>query len=103
MVEENVELKSEIEVLEAEISEVQDTFREKDAKEFKKVKWELENLSKTCRNLQIKLGKAQAKANRLRQEKEIIEDEQKENALWKTSVVVAVAALAAYQMITRMK
>ena len=103
VVEENVELKSEIEVLEAEISEVQDTFREKDAKEFKKVKWELENLSKTCRNLQIKLGKAQAKANRLRQEKEIIEDEQKENALWKTSAVVAVAALAAYQLISRMK
>ena len=34
-------LKSEIEALEAEISEVQDTFREKDAKEFKRVKWEL--------------------------------------------------------------
>jgi len=103
VVEENVELKSEIEVLQAEISEVQDTFREKDAKEFKKVKWELENLSKTCRNLQIKLGKAQAKANRLRQEKEIIEDEQRDNALWKTSAVVAVAALAAYQLISRMK
>ena len=41
MVEENVGLKSEIEALEAEISEVQDTFREKDAKEFKRVKWEL--------------------------------------------------------------
>jgi len=103
VVEENVELKSEIEILETEISEVQDTFREKDAKEFKKVKWELENLSKTCRNLQIKLGKAQAKANRLRQEKEMIEDEQRENALWKTSAVVAMAALAAYQLISRMK
>ena len=41
VVEENVGLKSEIEALEAEISEVQDTFREKDAKEFKRVKWEL--------------------------------------------------------------
>ena len=59
-------LKSEIETLEAEISEVQDTFRENDAKEFKRVKWELENLAKSCRNLQLKLGKAQAKANRLR-------------------------------------
>merc|ERR1719245_472533 len=44
VVEENVELKSEIENLETEISEVQDTFRDKDAKEFKKTKWEIENL-----------------------------------------------------------
>ena len=69
VVEENIELKSEIENLESEISEVQDTFRDKDAKEFKKTKWELENLAKTCRNLQLKLGKAQARASRLRQEK----------------------------------
>ena len=106
VVEENVELKSDMEALESEITEVQDTFRDKDAKEFKKVKWELENLSKTCRNLQIKLGKAQAKASRLRQEKEMIEDEQREQReqnLWKTSAVVAVAALAAYQLISRFK
>lgn len=103
VVEENVELKSEIETLESEISEVQDTFRDKDAKEFKKVKWELENLSKTCRNLQIKLGKAQAKASRLRQEKEMIEEEQREKNLWRTSAVVAVAAVAAYQLISRLK
>jgi len=103
VVEENVELKSDMEALESEITEVQDTFRDKDAKEFKKVKWELENLSKTCRNLQIKLGKAQAKASRLRQEKEMIEDEQREQNLWKTSAVVAVAALAAYQLFSRLK
>eukprot|EP00092_Neocalanus_flemingeri_P000681 GFUD01000723.1.p1 GENE.GFUD01000723.1~~GFUD01000723.1.p1 ORF type:complete len:1039 (+),score=197.49 GFUD01000723.1:946-4062(+) len=103
VVEENVELKSEIETLEGEISEVQDTFREKDAKEFKKVKWELENLAKTCRNLQIKLGKAQAKASRLRQEKEEIEDQQREQTLWKTTAVVAAAALAAYHLLSRYK
>jgi len=103
VVEENVELKSEIETLESEISEVQDTFREKDAKEFKKVKWELENLAKTCRNLQIKLGKAQAKASRLRQEKEEIEDQQHEQTLWKTTAVVAAAALAAYHLLSRYK
>ena len=106
VVEENVELKSEMEALESEISEVQDTFRDKDAKEFKKVKWELENLSKTCRNLQIKLGKAQAKASRLRQEKEEIEDEQREQReqkLWKTSAVAAVAALTAYHLLSRYK
>merc|ERR1711978_407389 len=74
VVEENVELKNEIETLESEISEVQDTFRDKDAKEFKKTKWELKNLAKTCRNLQLKLGKAQAKAARLKQEKEEAED-----------------------------
>merc|ERR1712123_12168 len=103
VVEENVELKSEMEALESEITEVQDTFRDKDAKEFKKVKWELENLSKTCRNLQIKLGKAQAEASRLRQEKEMIEDEQREQNLWKTSAVVAVAALAAYHILRQFK
>eukprot|EP00090_Calanus_glacialis_P019040 TRINITY_DN29370_c0_g1_i1.p1 TRINITY_DN29370_c0_g1~~TRINITY_DN29370_c0_g1_i1.p1 ORF type:complete len:608 (-),score=148.56 TRINITY_DN29370_c0_g1_i1:162-1985(-) len=103
VVEENVELKSDIEGLESEISEVQDTFRDKDAKEFKKVKWELEKLSKTCRNLQIKLGKAQVKAIRLRHEKEEIENEQREQNLWKTSAVVAVAALAAYHFISRFK
>ena len=53
VVEENVELKNEIETLESEISEVQDTFRDKDAKEFKKTKWELENLAKTCRNTAV--------------------------------------------------
>jgi hypothetical protein len=60
-------------------------------------------LSKTCRNLQIKLGKAQAKASRLRQEKEEIEDEQREQTLWKTTAVVAAAALAAYHLLSRYK
>jgi len=103
VIEENVELKSEMENLEAEISEVQDSFRDKDAKEFKKVKWELENLSKTCRNLQIKLGKAQAKASRLRNEKEEIEERSKEQAFWKTTAVVAAAALATYSVLSRLK
>merc|ERR1712014_540374 len=97
VIEENVEMKSEIETLEAEIAEVQDTFRDKDAKEFKKTKWELENLSKTCRNLQLKLGKAQAKAARLKQEKEEIE-ENSDQSLWKTTAVMAVTAVAAYQL-----
>merc|ERR1719471_2397365 len=88
VVEENVELKTEIENLESEISEAQDTFRDKDAKEFKKTKWELENLSKTCRNLQLKLGKAQARASRLRQEKEEIEEQQREQRVWKTTAVI---------------
>jgi septal ring factor EnvC (AmiA/AmiB activator) len=47
VVEETVELKSEIETLETEISEVQDAFKDKDVKECMKVKWELENM-KTC-------------------------------------------------------
>jgi len=102
VVEENVELKSEIETLELEISEVQDTFRDKDAKEFKRVKRELEHLTKTCRNLQIKLGKAQAKASRLRQEKEEIE-ENNDQSLWKTTAVMAVTAVAAYQLFSRLK
>ena len=103
VVEENVELKSEIETLESEISEVQDTFRDKDAKEFKKTKWELENLSKTCRNLQLKLGKAQARASRLRQEKEEIEEQQREQKLWKTTAVMAAAALAVMHLVNKYK
>ena len=103
VVEENVELKSEIENLESEISEVQDTFRDKDAKEFKKTKWELENLSKTCRNLQLKLGKAQARASRLRQEKEEIEEQQREQKLWRTTAVMAAAALAMLHLVNKYK
>lgn len=94
VVEENVSLKTEIEALEAEISEVQDTFREKDAKEFKRVKWELENLAKTCRNLQLKLTKAQSRANRLRQEKEQLEEVQTDSSFLRTTVVFAAALLA---------
>jgi len=101
--EENVELKTEIENLESEIAEVQDTFRDKDAKEFKKTKWELENLSKTCRNLQLKLGKAQARASRLRQEKEEIEEQQREQKLWKTTAVMAAAALAVFHLVNKYK
>ena len=103
VVEENVELKSEIETLETEIAEVQDTFRDKDAKEFKKTKWELENLSKTCRNLQLKLGKAQARASRLRQEKEEMEEQQREQKLWKTTAVMAVAGLAVLHLVNKYK
>merc|ERR1712173_50580 len=103
VVEENVELKNEIETLESEISEVQDTFRDKDAKEFKKTKWELENLAKTCRNLQLKLGKAQAKASRLRQEKDEMEEQQREQNLWKTTAVVAAAALAVLHLVNKYK
>jgi len=102
VVEENVGLKTEIETLESEISEVQDTFREKDAKEFKRVKWELENLAKTCRNLQIKLSKSQAKAARLRLEKEEA-DERKaasDRTVWKTTAVVAAAIIAGIHVLT---
>ena len=103
VVEENVELKTEIENLESEISEAQDTFRDKDAKEFKKTKWELENLSKTCRNLQLKLGKAQARASRLRQEKEEIEEQQREQRVWKTTAVIAATALAVFHLVNKYK
>ena len=103
VVEENVELKSEIGDLESEISEVQDTFRDKDAMEFKKVKWELENLSKANRNLKIKLGKAQAKANRMRQEKEILESEKEEQTQWKTSALAAIAAITAYHFLLKLR
>ena len=95
VVEENVEMKSKIETLEAEISEVEDTFREADAKELKKKKREVERLGKTCRSLQIQLGKAQAAAGRLKQEK--LEGEElgrrRGEMIWKTTALVAGAAM----------
>merc|ERR1712080_52302 len=100
VIEENVEMKTEMETLEAEISEVQDTFRDKDAKEFKKTKWELENLGKTCRNLQLKLAKAQSRATRLRLEAEELAREQ---MIWKTTAIIAAAALATYSILSRVK
>ena len=103
VVEENIELKSEIENLETEIAEVQDTFRDKDAKEFKKTKWELENLAKTCRNLQLKLGKAHAKQMRLKHERDEIEEKQTEQKLWKTTAVVAAAAIAVVHLVNKYK
>jgi len=103
VIEENVEMKAEMETLEAEIAEVQDSFRDQDAKEFKKTKWELENLGKTCRNLQLKLGKAQARASRLRQEKEEAEELAREQMIWKTTALVAAAALATYSLLWRFK
>merc|ERR1712080_20422 len=103
VIEENVEMKTEMETLEAEISEVQDTFRDKDAKEFKKTKWELENLGKTCRNLQLKLAKAQSRATRLRLEKEEAEELAREQMIWKTTAIIAAAALATYSILSRVK
>lgn len=95
LLEENIDMKTEMETLEIEINEAQDHFRDNDAREFKKTKWELETMSKSVRNLQLKLKKAQLKAALLRQEKEELEEKQKEASMWRGAVVVGAVLAAA--------
>jgi len=94
LLEENIDMKTEMETLEVEISEAQDHFRDNDAREFKKTKWELETMSKSIRNLQLKLKKAQLKAALLRQEKEELEDSQREGAMWRGAAVIGAVLVA---------
>lgn len=95
LLEENIDMKTEMEDLEQEIKEAQDHFRDNDAREFKKTKWELETMSKTVRNLQLKLKKAQLRAQLLRQEKEELEEKQTEGTMWKVAAVGSMAVIVA--------
>merc|ERR1712098_953732 len=67
VVEENVELKTEVENLESEISEVQDTFRDKDARSLRKQNGSLKTLPKlagTCSSSLAKLKPKQVDSGR---------------------------------------
>ena len=56
---ENDRLQNSVQVLEGELEEVQDNFREDEADEYRNLKRELENAGKNCRVLQFKLKKAE--------------------------------------------
>merc|ERR1712042_19028 len=58
---ENDRLKTEAKDLQEEIDEMQDTFREDHAEEFRELQKELEITAKNCRILQYKLRKAERK------------------------------------------
>merc|ERR1712150_70864 len=70
LMEENGELKTEIESLETEISETQDRFHEEDAKELRKLRSGMAALAKTCRAFHLKLKKAERKSGHLKMQNE---------------------------------
>ena len=59
---ENEECKREIRTLEDEIEEMQDSFREDQASEYKDLKKELDNRIKDCRVLGFKLRRAESRS-----------------------------------------
>ena len=58
LMDENEEYKKEIHLLEEEVEELQDNFREEQADEYRDLKRELEQRAKDCRVLQFKLKKS---------------------------------------------
>merc|ERR1719245_146142 len=75
--EEKARMEVVVRLLEAEVKEVQDHFREVDYREFRQAKRELSTLSKTCRNFQFKLRRSQIRERELCQENSILKAELK--------------------------
>ncbi|CAL4063312.1 unnamed protein product [Meganyctiphanes norvegica] len=63
MMDENEDYKREIRMLEDEIEEMQDNFREEQADEYRDLKRELEQTAKNCRVLQFKLKKTERRVD----------------------------------------
>ncbi|XP_040577472.1 uncharacterized protein [Lepeophtheirus salmonis] len=105
LLEENVLLKTEIDSLVDEVDEVQDSFRDKDALEWKKLKAQLDVINKNCRNYQLKLRKAQLRTAELKVKNEELSASMKsEKAGTVTKFAIAVACLVAgYQIISKWK
>ncbi|KAL9930056.1 uncharacterized protein ACN427_014690 isoform 2-T7 [Glossina fuscipes fuscipes] len=70
LMEENQEAKTEIVNLQAEMDELQDTFREDDAKAKTSLQKDLEKTTKNCRILSFKLKKCERKIETLEQERQ---------------------------------
>eukprot|EP00096_Caligus_rogercresseyi_P011342 TRINITY_DN4434_c0_g1_i1.p1 TRINITY_DN4434_c0_g1~~TRINITY_DN4434_c0_g1_i1.p1 ORF type:complete len:742 (-),score=161.29 TRINITY_DN4434_c0_g1_i1:120-2345(-) len=105
LLEENVILKTEIDTLADEVYEVQDTFRDKDALEWKKLKAQLDVINKNCRNYQLKLRKAQLRTAELKAKNEELSASLKsDKAGTVTKFAIAIACLVAgYQIISKWK
>merc|ERR1739838_552963 len=71
---ENDRLKNEAKDLQEEIDEMQDTFREDHAEEFRELQKELEITAKNCRILQYKLRKAERRGEITEAERAVYED-----------------------------
>merc|ERR1712173_5282 len=73
--EENTELKTEVDALENEITETQDRFTEQDAKELKRMRSEMAALARTCRTFHLKLKRAERKSGKLKAQNEELSQE----------------------------
>merc|ERR1711915_681166 len=78
MMDENEDYKREIRMLEDEIEEMQDNFREEQADEYRDLKRELEQTAKNCRVLQFKLKKTERRAESMERDKAEAEEKLKE-------------------------
>merc|ERR1711913_185807 len=78
MMDENEDYKREIRMLEDEIEEMQDNFREEQADEYRDLKRELEQTAKNCRVLQFKLKKTERRAESMERDKTECEEKLKE-------------------------
>lgn len=74
MMEENEQLKQEINELKAEMEEMYDSFRDQEAEEFRELQKELEYTAKNCRVLQFKLRKMERKVEQVEHDKTQYED-----------------------------
>lgn len=74
MLEENEQLKQEINELKVEMEEMYDSFRDQEAEEFREMQKELEFTAKNCRILQFKMRKLERRNEQLEQDKNQFED-----------------------------
>lgn len=71
--EQNAKLKEEIKMLEQELDEIQDTFKEEESEQLESLKQDLDLASKNCRILQFKLKKSERQYTQLEQVKITLE------------------------------
>lgn len=74
IIEENEQLKQEINELKVEMEEMYDSFRDQEAEEFREIQKELEYTAKNCRILQFKLRKMERKNDQVEQDKNQFEE-----------------------------
>ncbi|KAL4217866.1 positive regulation of microtubule motor [Mactra antiquata] len=74
LMEENDQLKQEINELKVEMEEMYDSFRDQEAEEFREIQKELEYTAKNCRILQFKLRKMERRNDQTEQDKNQFEE-----------------------------
>ena len=74
LMEENENLKQEIQDLKIEMEEMYDSFRDQEAEEFRELQKELEITAKNCRILQFKMRKAERRNEQLEDDRNLFQD-----------------------------
>ncbi|KAK3610093.1 hypothetical protein CHS0354_032188 [Potamilus streckersoni] len=74
LIEENDELKQEIQDIKVEMDEMYDTFRDQEVEEFRELQKELEITAKNCRILQFKLRKAERRNEQIESDRQQYEE-----------------------------